>query len=443
MGFQQRNVPGYYEYLFRSLESALLGSLVGASEEVRKGNGHDSSFQEYAVRFLYLPSGLVLIAYLVFAIVRVMDTIEDMYARLHHRSLMDSAGLLRIIILCHEIGTEPMEAQLDELRAILEDDELRLRERYDQEILRDLRSTEDIWNTIRRVTDNTDAKEYFLSMMRHLLLIQEESPDMVGYYRFMDSLVRDVVMDRKLGTAERRLGHSVQRLIAQLNDAQRYQTAIEEAAEARSQALSLKLEKEALEEEMLQGHDGLAGNLKAQVALLEQKLNSTRETTKRLQGQLETQKTGYEEQIAQLEAQIMELFRMLKEAGKGYEKILDSNSGTMDQKNLIENLNKYLERSKTISILEGRGKKKKDGNHPDGEDDEDDPSDDETTPRNSDGKRGASGRSKLSKAARISGASNTHESQFMDADEADEREQTNHQLVANAKFVRPFQEQRL
>jgi hypothetical protein len=38
--------------------------------------------------------------------------------------------------------------------------------------------------------------------MRHLLLIQEESPDMVGYYRLMDSLVKDVVMDRKLGTAD-------------------------------------------------------------------------------------------------------------------------------------------------------------------------------------------------------------------------------------------------
>jgi cytokinesis protein len=37
---------------------------------------------------------------------------------------------------------------------------------------------------------------------------------MVGCYRLMDSLVRDVVMDRKLGTAERRLEHSVQRLIA-------------------------------------------------------------------------------------------------------------------------------------------------------------------------------------------------------------------------------------
>ena len=41
--------------------------------------------------------------------------------------------------------------------------------------------------------------------------------------------------------------------------------------------LGLKFEKEALEKEMSQGHDGLVGNLKAQVALLEQKLNPTRE----------------------------------------------------------------------------------------------------------------------------------------------------------------------
>lgn len=52
---------GYYDYWFRSLESALLGrgkmgSLVGASEEVRKGAGHDNSLADYAVSMLYLRS---------------------------------------------------------------------------------------------------------------------------------------------------------------------------------------------------------------------------------------------------------------------------------------------------------------------------------------------------------------------------------------------------
>jgi len=54
-----------------------------------------------------------------------MDTIEGMGIRFYHRSLMDSVGLQRIITLCHEIGAEPMQAQLDQLQAILEVDEVR------------------------------------------------------------------------------------------------------------------------------------------------------------------------------------------------------------------------------------------------------------------------------------------------------------------------------
>ena len=47
---------GCYTYWFKSMEAALagrgkMGSLVGASEEVRKAGGIDSSLNEYAVRF--------------------------------------------------------------------------------------------------------------------------------------------------------------------------------------------------------------------------------------------------------------------------------------------------------------------------------------------------------------------------------------------------------
>ena len=123
-----------------------MGSLVGASEEMCKGRGHDNSLQEYAVRFLYLPSGLILNAYL------VNQCSRDCSCHGHDRGhghkvlppLADGLCWSPRIALCHEIGTKPMEAQLDQLQAILEDDQLRLRERYDQEILRDLRSGEDI-----------------------------------------------------------------------------------------------------------------------------------------------------------------------------------------------------------------------------------------------------------------------------------------------------------
>lgn len=345
---------------------------------------------------------------------------------------MDSAGLPRIIVLCRELNVTAMNNQLDNLAAILEEDEQRLRERQVTAILANFSDPEDIWNALCSRMEGSHAKDYFLSIMRHLLLIREEGPQLAYYYRLLDSVVSDIVMDGKLATAEQRIGSSVQRLIAQLIESDRLQMAETEAAETRALALRLKLEKEALEEEMSQGLDGLVGQLKDKVSHLEQKLATARETTSRLQTQLEVQKAGYEEQIAQLEAQIMELFRMLKEVGKGVEKIIESNTGSMDRKTLIDVLNRHLERSKTINILEGKARRKKAGDA-EGEDetegsDHDSP---DATPRKYDVKRHNSARGRPNGTTAQGG----RDSQFMDADEADVREQIQYQLAAGVGIV--------
>ncbi|KAH7921499.1 hypothetical protein BV22DRAFT_1096436, partial [Leucogyrophana mollusca] len=426
---------GCYDFWFKSFEIALLGrgkmgSLVGASDEVKKASGNDSSLLEYALTNM-------------FVIVRIIDAIEDLEVRLHHRAMMEASGLQRIVTLCREFAVPPMEKQLDDLRDMLEEDEQKLRERFTQEALRDMGNAEDVWKALCLRTDNSCAKDYFLSMLQHLLLIRAEGPEMVKYYQLLDSIVTDVVMDNKLAGAEQRLGNSVQRLIGQLNEAERYQSVVDEAAEARAQALRLKLEKDALEEEVGQGYGGLVGQLKNKVVHLEQKLGVARETTSRLQGQLESQKAGYEEQIAQLEAQIMELFRMLKEVGKGVERIIESNSGSMDRRTLIETLNKHLERTKTINILEGTNRRKKGKGH-EGEDGESEVSEDDSrdiTPRKSNLKRGVNlphpGAPKSSKLMRMSEVQSGRASQFMDAEAADEQEQMHQQLVAGVKILSP------
>lgn len=372
-------------------------------------------------------------------LVHIFDVMDDLDVRLHHRTLMDSAGLPRILALCRELGIPAMDKQLDDLANILEEDEQRLKERQDSAILASFSNPEDIWNALCSRTEGTRAEDYFLSIMRHLLLIREEGPQLAYHYQLLDSVISDIVMDGKLATAEQRIGHSVQQLIAQLNEVDRLQVAESEAAETRAMALRLKLEKEALEEEMSQGLDGLVGRLKDQVSHLEQQLAIARETTSRLQTQLEVQKAGYEEQIAQLEAQIMELFRMLKEVGKGVDKIIESNTGSMDRKTLIDVLNRHLERSKTIDILEGRDQRRK--KRGDGEGDEiegSDPDSRDATPRKCDPKRDTSTRGQpngIMKSGRISTAQGGRESQFMDADEADMGEQIQHQLAAGVKIV--------
>lgn len=368
---------------------------------------------------------------------------DDLDLRLHHRSQMESAGLQRIIELCQSFGMPNIDKQIRNLYRVLDDDERKLRERLDQEILQDLNNPQDVYNAIYAKTQDTKARDYFLSMMRHLLLIREEGQPMVHYYQLIDSLVTDVVMDKKLAGAEQRMGHSVERIIAQFNEADRYQAAEDEAAEARATAARLKVEKEVLEEEIAQGQDGLVGKLKAQVVHLEEKLGVSRETTSRLQGQLETQKAGYEEQIAQLEAQILELFRMLKEVGKGVDTILDG--GVMDRKTLVQQLEKDFQRRKTISILEGReghGRRlknaNKDGiNEPmdDGEDEDLDATPGKGSLRRS--KPAGTLTKKTTKSAKgvVVVDENGRVSQFMDADDADAHEQVQQQLAAGVNVV--------
>ena len=362
---------------------------------------------------------------------------NDLDLRIHHRSQMEAAGLHRVLELLGAFGHAPLDKLLKIFGRTLEEDEKKLRERLDQDFLKDFRSAEDVFKAIQAKTENLKARDYLLSTLQHLLLIREDGPALTRYYQLIDSIVADVVLDKKLAGAEHRLGQSVDRIIAQFNEADRLQAVEDEAAEARAYALQLKLEKDALDAEISQGVDGLVGKLKEQMAQLEEKLQVSRANTARLQGKLETQKAGYEEQIAQLEAQIMELFRMLKEVGKGVEKVFE-NSGGMDRKTLIDNLEKHLHRHKTISILEGRDKRRQKRDGDANGLDESDPEDDSGSGSRTGSLRrrpANSSMKKRTKSARFSETQSGHLSQFMDADDAEAQEQLEQQFAAGASIV--------
>ena len=350
---------------------------------------------------------------------------------------MATAGLRRIVELCRGFNFERLNAQLNALQETIDNDEKELRERLDQEILKDMTDIGDVYAALKSRTDNTRAHDHLLSILQHLLIIREDGPGMVQYYQLLDSLVTDVVMDHKLAGAEQRLGKSVESVIAQFNDADQHRVVEAEAAKMRTDIRRLELEKEALESEVMDGGDGLVGVLKGKIASLDEKLQISRETTARLQTQLETQKSNYEEQITQLEAQIMELFRMLKELGTdGVSRILH-NGNAMDRKTLMATLEKHMERTKTISILEGRDGKMKRGKG--GQSDDESASDDpDATPGKSRLKRQTRSKKghQSAKSGHLSEAPNGRTSQFMDADEADVKEQIQLQLAAGVRMVR-------
>jgi cytokinesis protein len=358
----------------------------------------------------------------------ILDGFDDLDVRLHHRSQLQTSGLNQVIELCRQFNYDPINIQLKLLQEVLDEDEARLKEQMDVQMMASYSDPLAVFDAVRSRLEGSDASNYFLSIMQHLLLIREDGSSLVNHYRLLDSVIADVVLDKKLAGAESRLGSSVSRLIAAMNNSERVQSLDGEVQQLRAQALRLKLEKEALQEEVSQGEAGMVGRLKDELGQLEEKLNMSRTTTARLQGQLETQKAGYEEQIAQLEAQIMELFRIVKELGtemgRGVQSIIEKNSG-MDRKQLIDTLERHMQREKTIGILEGR---QGDGTRPQRGEEGFSTSEDED-----EGPAGGLKKPK-GKPARESVKSHanglTRVSQFLDADEAEEEEQMQQQLAA-------------
>jgi cytokinesis protein len=363
---------------------------------------------------------------------------EDLEIRLHHRSMLQTANIDRIIELCREFNYDPINFQLNYLQDLFDEDERRLKEQMDQQILQNYNDPRSVFDAVEARTKATGAAPHFLSMMQHLLLIREDGTALTNHYRLLDGVVSDIVLDKKLAGAEGRLGSSVNRIISAMNDSERVQALDDETQELRAQALRLKLEKDTLQEEVAQGEAGMVGRLKDELVRADEKVRVLRATTERLQGQLETQKAGYEEQITQLEAQILELFRIVKELGtelgRGVKNIIDRES-TMDRKQLIERLDQHMQRNKTIEILEGREDDPRRPKRRQGKsmfsDDEDDDGDEASPTTASASKRklpaGKVGEARTSGMPRVS--------QFMDADDAEEEEQMQQQLAAGVLVV--------
>lgn len=288
-------------------------------------------------------------------IVGILKQTDDFELRMHYRSQMEASGLAGILERCRSFQFAGLDKQLDQYDELYEEDHAIMLKNFDQEILRDMSDPYDVYRAIMANLEGTEAFKYFLSAMQHLLLVREEGDTKSRYFRLIDSLVTSVVLDKKPSFSDglsNTVGLSVERLVAQFGESERAQALEKEAAEARVQIGHLKLEKEALEGELAAVGDGLVGQLKDRLAATEEKLRISRLTTDAVQEQLKDERRMHEEQIQQLELQISELFKMLKES-RGFASAMEASKG-MDRKDLIYNISKQMERKKTIGILEGR-----------------------------------------------------------------------------------------
>ena len=242
-----------------------MGSLVGASEEVRSGGiGMENLLMEYAVATLVLINMLV-------------DAPErDLQLRIHIRAQFTACGIRRILTKMEGFQYDVIDKQVEKYRENENIDyEDLLQQREDGSIhdgvsgeLKDMTDPVQIADAIQSKIHGTRAQDYFVSAMNHMLLMRENnSEDRLKIFQLVDSMLSYVAMDRRLPDMDlkKSLGFTVQSLLDNLYTDAEARMAMDQATQARQVADSALSERDQAKAEVELGADGLVRRLQKQI----------------------------------------------------------------------------------------------------------------------------------------------------------------------------------
>lgn len=366
---KMRGEVGRFDAWFASFETIIdgrgrMGSLVGASDEIKSLRGKDmaaamaardgnattdSALSEYALANFLLINGLL-----------ASSAAQDLHLRIHIRNQMEASGLRRILSKLEAFNHPLIDKQTEEYEAQAEHDMKSLQELCHWEEARDLSTPDAVFHALMLSVWETRAQDFLLSALKHLLLIPDDIESKVRYHRLFDRLVSSIVMDRNAanqaleGNFSSMFGTSVEDVINRFTDSDRLQQATEEAAAFKQKNSRLKSEKAALEDQLMQQQGGFVDELKSQLTRAEDDLNTSRQASQSLQDHMEDIEKTHAAKVAELELQIRELFRMLQEA-RMLEVIEDEN-GILPRRELLSLMKKKLERTRTVYALEGKSR---------------------------------------------------------------------------------------
>jgi len=348
-----------------------LGSLVGASEEVRSGGiGMESLLMEYALATLFLIN-------------IIASGAEDIHARIHVRAQLKGCGIGRIAtkmlgfqyeLIDKQIQKYEEEAAVD-LDELMERDGMSMVDSIDSDP-KDLNDPTAIVDAIMTKIQGTNTQDYFVSSLQHLLLMRDNSSeDRLRMFQLVDAILGYVVMDRRLPDMDLKasLNFSVQSLMDRLNTDAEARHALEVASESRQIAENAIAERDSMRAQIDLGADGLVAKLKRQLEEQSQVIEIQRRQNDRLKAELEEIKVAHATQMQKSELETRELYLMLRDAqdaadaaaaekarqAKKEGKVLPESDvaqmkGILDRQRLMEKLERQLERKKTEFKLEGK-----------------------------------------------------------------------------------------
>jgi cytokinesis protein len=343
-----------------------MGSLVGASDEVRSGGiGVENLLMEYAIATLFLIN-------------MVVDAPErDIQLRMHIRAQFTGCGIKRIFQKMEGFQYDVIDKQIERYMANEAIDYEDFLERENNSMVdsvegepKDLNDPSQIADAIMQKVAGSRTQDYFLSAMQHLLIIRDtEGEDRLKMFQLVDQMLSYVAMDRRLPDMDLKqsLNFTVQSLLDKLyTDAEARQQR-DEMVEARQVADSAIAERDEVRAQLELGADGLVSKLQKQLAEQERMIELRGRQVEQMKSELaETQRIRAQE-LQRNELETRELYLMLRDAQdvaasaakKGGKEGLGTQDpaqmqGIMDRERLMGRLEIQLQRARTQATLEGK-----------------------------------------------------------------------------------------
>lgn len=308
---QHLNEVSRFDAWFSVVEQTLagrgkFGSLVGASDDLRSGGvSIESLLMEYSLATMFLINILI-------------QGVQDIRVRVHLRSQMKACGLPRIASRMQALNYDLLTEQLqkyDEQAALDFEDLVALDRQANVGDMTDpVAIAREIWSRV----EHTQGEGHFVSIMQHLLLIREDPrEDGARMLQLVDAVVTHLVMDRIMPDVDFRsvVNFSVQSLLGKLHTDDQARRAILEAKEALRDVEIAEAEKMRMEEQLVQGSDGVISKLHQTVEEMEHNARISRRQNDALRTELEEarEQSLVKLQEQEQELEIRELYMMLKE----------------------------------------------------------------------------------------------------------------------------------
>ncbi|KAI0865862.1 hypothetical protein F4860DRAFT_500441 [Xylaria cubensis] len=368
----QQNENGRFDAWMRLVEVTVdgrgkMGSLVGASDEVRTGGiGMENLLMEYAVATLILVN-------------MIIDAPEgDLQLRMHIRAQFGACGIKRILTKMEGFQYDLLDKQIERFRTneaidyedMLERENSSIKDSIEGEV-KDLNDPTQIVDAIQQRLQGTKTQDYFVSALQHLLLIREnDGEERLRMFQLVDAMLSYVAMDRRLPNLDLKqsLNFTVQNLLDKLHTDSEARQALDEALEARQIAEAAMAERDEMKARVELGADGLVAKLQRQLDEQARFIEAQKRQADGLKAEVENMQTVRAKEAQRYELETRELYLMLRDAqdvaasqaakGTISDKATDEDparmQGILDRERLMDRLAMQLERQKTQYKLEGR-----------------------------------------------------------------------------------------